>query len=200
MERNQWQSSAECAYGATPINGDELAALIPKHISLQSELNEWEQTNILEAEKWSFDQSHSDILSLQFIQKLHLKMFGETWAWAGQFRKTQKNIGVAPHEISSELFKLCKDVQFQLEKHTFSLDEIAMRLHHRLVWIHPFPNGNGRHARLFTDIFLTSLKQQKFTWGRDSLINQSQTRDAYIKALQQADQHNYKPLLEFVKN
>jgi Fic-DOC domain mobile mystery protein B len=150
-------------FGATPIDGDELEALIPKHMNLQTELNEWEQANILEAEKWAFGQKHSDILSLEFVQKLHKKMFSETWRWAGKFRKTLKNIGVAPHEISQELFKFCGDIQVQIDQKEMPFEEIAARLHHRLVWIHPFPNGNGRHARIYTDM---SIRVENFTPNR----------------------------------
>ncbi|MBA3813803.1 MAG: mobile mystery protein B [Alphaproteobacteria bacterium] len=186
-------------YGATPIDGDESEALIPKHITLQTELNEWEQTNILEAGKWSFGQKHADILSIEFLQKLHTKMFSETWRWAGKFRKTLKNIGVPPYEISQELFKLCSDVQFQIDQAVYSFDEVAARLHHRLVWIHPFPNGNGRHARIYTDIFLVYYQHQRFTWGSKDLTTPSKTRKKYIEALREADKYNFAPLLEFVR-
>ena len=186
--------------GATAIDGDEAEALIPRHITLQSELNEWEQTNIQEAEKWSFGQRHADILSIEFIKKLHLKMFDETWKWAGRFRKTLKNIGVVPHDISQELLKFCVDAQVQIDEEVYPFDEIAARLHHRLVWIHPFPNGNGRHARIFTDIFLVHNKQQRFTWGREDLASFSETRKKYIEALREADKHNFDPLFKFVRS
>lgn len=186
--------------GATPLDEDEREALVPKHIMLQSELNEWEQINILEANKWGFDQRHSDILSIDFIQKLHEKMFNETWRWAGQFRKTLKNIGIMPYEIPQELVKLCADVALQIESASLPFDEIAARLHHRLVWIHPFPNGNGRHARIYTDIFLAHHQRPKFTWGQDSLLAPTQTRKHYIQALREADQHNFLPLFEFVRS
>lgn len=186
--------------GATPIEGDELEALIPQHISLQQELNEWESANILEAEKWGFEQRHADLLSLDFIQRLHTKMFNESWRWAGQFRKTLKNIGIIPYEIPQELLKLCMDVRYHIDHTVYSFDEIAARFHHRLVWIHPFPNGNGRHARIYKDILLIHHQKDRFTWGRGDLMSQSQTRKLYIHALKQADQHDYIPLLEFVRS
>lgn len=185
--------------GATPLDGDELNALLPKHITLQSELNEWEQLNILEAEKWGFGQRHADILSMAFIQRLHRKMFNETWRWAGQFRTTLKNIGIMPYEIPQELVKLCADVQMQIDHGVMPFDEIAARLHHRLVWIHPFPNGNGRHARIYTDILLVNHHLPKFTWGQDNLTASTQTRKIYIQALREADRHNFIPLFDFVR-
>ncbi len=185
--------------GATPLDGDELNALLPKHITLQSELNEWEQLNILEAEKWGFGQRHTDILSVAFIQRLHRKMFNETWKWAGQFRTTLKNIGIMPYEIPQELAKLCADVQMQMDYGVMLFDEIAARLHHRLVWIHPFPNGNGRHARIYTDILLVNHHHPKFTWGQDNPTASTQTRKTYIQALREADRHNFIPLFDFVR-
>jgi Fic-DOC domain mobile mystery protein B len=185
--------------GATPLDGDELEALLPKHITLQSELNEWEHMNILEAEKWGFGQRHTEILSLEFIQLLHRKMFSETWRWAGKFRTTLKNIGVMPYEISQELVKLCADAEAQMKHGAMSFDEIAARLHHRLIWIHPFPNGNGRHARIYTDLFLVNQQCSKFTWGQGNLVAPTQTRKAYIHALREADRHNFEPFFDFVR-
>lgn len=186
--------------GATPIDPDEAIGLIPKNITLQSELNEWEQMNILEAENWIFGKKHNDLLSIGFLQKLHKKMFDHTWEWAGQFRKTLKNIGVDPHQIPIELTKLLGDVSYQLTNRVYFLDEIATRLHHRLVWIHPFPNGNGRHARFYTDLFLVSNGEKKFSWGASTLISANNMRALYIEALREADKHNYNPLLKFVRS
>jgi Fic-DOC domain mobile mystery protein B len=185
--------------GATPLDPDETDALIPKHIFLQAELNEWEQRNILEAEEWAFGNKHNDFLSVEFIQKLHKKMFDQTWSWAGTFRMTMKNIGVDPHQIRPELQKLCEDVLYQIDYAVMELDEIAARLHHRLVWIHPFPNGNGRHGRLYTDMVLVAHGQKRFSWGRGDLTSPIKVRKRYIEALQQADCHNLKPLLAFVR-
>lgn len=186
--------------GATPLDLNEAAALIPKHITVQRDLNEWEQMNILEAENWAFRKKHTNLLSIEFIQKLHKKMFDQTWIWAGQFRKTLKNIGVDFHQIPLELRKLCDDTSYQLEHQSYPLDEIAARLHHRLVWIHPFPNGNGRHARWYADMFLVANGDQRFSWGRDNLSSFTQTRNSYIYALQQADRQHFTPLLEFVRS
>ncbi len=186
--------------GATPIDGDELEGLLPKHISFQTELNAWEQLNILEAEKWAFGTPHDDLLTLDSIKRLHLKMFGETWRWAGQFRKTLKNIGEPAHEIPQELLKLCGDVQAQLDYRSSPLEEIAIRLHHRMVLIHPFSNGNGRHGRIFTDLLLTRYQAKRFSWGRDDLLSPTQTRMIYIKALREADRGNIMPLLEFAQS
>jgi Fic-DOC domain mobile mystery protein B len=126
-------------------------------------------------------------------------MFNKTWKWAGQFRSTEKSIGVDPVQISVKLRDLLEDVECWRELRTYPIDEQAARLHHRLVLIHPFPNGNGRHARLFTDAFLRLCGAQPFSWGRINLVNASATRTAYIAALQAADCRDYGPLLAFVR-
>ncbi len=127
-------------------------------------------------------------------------MFGRVWRWAGAFRQTERNIGVAPHQIGIELRKLLEDCRYWIDHNTYPVDEIAARFHHRLVWIHPFPNGNGRHARLATDLLLASLGQQRFTWGRANLVDAGQTRQAYVAALRAADAKDIRPLLGFVRS
>ena len=128
-------------------------------------------------------------------------MYEHTWGWAGKFRKTQKNIGIEAYRLESEIKLLCDDVLFQIQNNSFSFEEIAARFHHRLVFIHAFPNGNGRHARLATDLLLIKNGQKRFTWGYNFNRNsQDLNRKAYIEALQKADQHNILPLLEFVRS
>jgi Fic-DOC domain mobile mystery protein B len=185
--------------GATPLDPDEAIGLLPKHIATQGQLNEWEQANILDAENLVFARKQSNILTLSFCQKLHKKMFDKTWQWAGQYRHSNKNIGVMWEQVPTQLRLLLDDINFQLEHNTYSLDEIAARFHHRLVFIHPFPNGNGRHARLMTDILLFNGKAKKFTWGQQSLLTNNQTRNDYIDALRAADKGNYDLLLAFVR-
>lgn len=125
------------AEGSTPLEPDDLKGLLPKHVTTQNLLNEWEQANILEAEQWVFARKNKDLISIEFIQKLHKKMFNKTWKWAGQFRTKQTNIGLPWFQIPSQLKMLCDDVAFQIENQSFNSDEIAVRFHHRLVWIHP---------------------------------------------------------------
>ena len=185
--------------GATPLDADERASLIPGHITNQRELNEWEQLNILQGEAWAGKQ-RKEILSEGFVRNLHKQMFGDTWRWAGQFRKSDKNIGDDWLKISVELRKLLGDVAAQIEHTSYPPDEVAARFHHRLVAIHPFPNGNGRHARLMADLLAERLGQSRFTWGSRSLVDASATRQAYITALQAADARNYTPLLVFARS
>ena len=190
--------------GATPLDADELASLIPHHITTQGELNEWEQLNIIQGEQWARKQ-RKEILTERFLRQLHKQLFGETWKWAGEFRKSDKNIGIDWLKIGVELKNLLDDVRYQIEHDSIPADEIAIRFHHRLVAIHPFPNGNGRHARLMTDLLIERLGQPRFTWGlrsltTNNLVDASNTRQHYIAALQAADRRDLAPLLAFARS
>ncbi len=185
------------AEGATPLNADEVNNLIPRHLTTQHELNEWEQFNIVQAEQWLFRRKQQDIYSLEFAQKLHHKMFDQTWKWAGEFRKTQTNIGVHSVYIGQELKKLFGDVCYWNNHNVYSIREISVILHHRLVFIHPFPNGNGRFSRLFADFVAISNNQPRFSWGKGSLTQDGIVRKLYIEALKEADNFNYQKLIEF---
>lgn len=184
--------------GATPPDADEVASLIPGHITTQGELNEWEQLNIVQGENWARRQ-RKEILNEAFVLQLHKQMFGETWKWAGKFRKSDKNIGADWRTIAVELKKLLEDAHYQVEHAIYPADEIAVRFHHRLVAIHPFPNGNGRHARMMADLLVERLGQPRFTWGSHSLIDASATRQGYIAALQAAGTRDIAPLLDFAR-
>ncbi|MDE2023030.1 MAG: mobile mystery protein B [Gammaproteobacteria bacterium] len=184
---------------ATPLTSDEQQDLIPSYISLRRELNEAEQANILEAEEWAFARQRN-VLDLQFLTALHKRMFGRVWRWAGKFRDTERNIGVAPALIRPELQQLVDDCGYWIKAGTYPPDEIAARFHHRLTLIHPFPNGNGRHARLATDLLLVSLGRPRFSWGRENLVDATQTRMIYVAALRAADKHDLNPLLDFVRS
>ena len=185
--------------GSTPLEPEELAELIPDHIITQEELNAWEEKNIIVAQQWALRQK--EILSIEFIKKLHKHMFNKTWKWAGEFRKSEKNIGISWFQISVKIKELCDDVQYQLNNHSYSIDEIAIRFHHRLVWIHAFPNGNGRHARLMADLLLIQQNKSRFSWGMyQDLYAANPIRKQYIEALQLADYGDYSKLLLFVRS
>lgn len=191
----------QLADGATPLDPDEAADLIPRHIATRAELNTWEQANIAKAVAWLAGRRRKGpVLSLAFLRTLHERMFDETWQWAGQFRKTGKTIGVPASEIPEQVANLLGDAGFWAGHGTYSPEEIATRLHHRLAWIHPFANGNGRHARLMADAFLEENGLPPFTWGSATLLVDGVPRQAYIEALRQADGGNYGPLIAFVRS
>ena len=188
--------------GQTPIEEEEKEELKIKTISTRGELDEFEQANIEKAIEWSLKRNPTikKILTVGFIREVHLRMFDEVWGWAGKFRNTNKNIGVDKYQIELELTKLMGDCEFWVENETFPLDEIALRFKHRLVAIHPFPNGNGRHSRLCADILISKgFKKEIFSWGSKNLSNQSETRTEYLNAIYKADNGSYKPLLEFAR-
>lgn len=187
--------------GATPIDEDEKDGLLITHISTREELNEWEQRNITDAYSWLDRTRQKNFLSEKFIRKLHEEMFGKVWAWAGDYRRTDKNIGVDWTQISVRFRQLLEDIRFWIDNETYSPDEIATRFHHRLVQIHLFPNGNGRHARVMTDILLEKvLDQEPFSWGVGNLIEEGGVRATYIQALRSADAHDYELLIDFVRS
>lgn len=185
--------------GGTELTVEECEGLIPSYITLRSELNEAEQANILDAEEWAFARKR-DPLEEQFLDNLHKRMYGHVWRWAGQHRTTGKNIGVDAYRIPTDLRQLLDDCRYWIENETFEPDEIAARVHHRLVSIHCYPNGNGRHARLSADLLLKSMARERFSWGAKNRVNVEETRERYISALQAADGHDIGPLLEFVRS
>jgi len=187
--------------GATPLDPDEIEGLLLSHITTRGELDRWEQENIVEAEAWAFRRAQGDILTDGYVKRLHKRMFGHVWRWAGTYRKTWKNIGIHAGEIAVAVRNLSEDCTAWIAHDVYPPDEIAARFHHRLTAIHPFPNGNGRHARLMTDILLVHLLHQpRFTWGSGNLVNAGACRKQYVNALRAADQHDYKPLLSFVRS
>jgi len=187
--------------GATPLDPSEVEGLIPTHITTRGELDRWEQDNINEALAWLDLHKPKDILTESFMKRLHKQMFGNVWKWAGMFRRSDKNIGVSWYMISSELKRLCDDVHYWTENKTYLEDEIAARFHHRLVTIHLFPNGNGRHARLIADILLENvLNKPPFTWGGAKLNKIGDERKRYIQSLKAADRRDYQLLMEFARS
>jgi len=186
--------------GATPLDPDESEGLIPTHVTTREELNRLEQENIMEAIRWLETARLKDILNESFIRKLHQRMFGRVWEWAGQFRTTDKSIGIAKEQIGVSLHNLCEDTKAQIKHAAYPPDEIAYRFHHRLVLIHPFPNGNGRHARLFTDLLLEkTLGRPRFSWGGMRGVPEGDIRADYLDALHAADKGNFRRLAEFVR-
>jgi Fic-DOC domain mobile mystery protein B len=185
---------------ATPLSPEDKRGLIPSFISTRAELNREEQRNILEAVVWASGRTR-EIISVEAIQNLHKRMFNKVWEWAGEFSQVHdRTIGVQPYMIGPDLRQLTDDVKYWIEHQSYSADEISIRFHHRLVQIHPFPNGNGRCSRLAADILIQNLGGEKFSWGRGDLRSANDVRRTYINALRQADQHDFAALLEFVRS
>lgn len=186
--------------GATPLDPDELNGLKFKHVTTRGELDQLEQVNIIEGLNWLNKQKAPDILTIEFTLRLHKELFGQVWNWAGSFRTSEKNIGVDPITISVYLKLLLDDTEYWIEHEIYHTLEIAARFHHRLVAIHLFANGNGRHARILTDALLKyKLKHAPIDWsGGHMLTKMNERRSEYIHALRLADRADYRSLLTFM--
>lgn len=187
--------------GATLLDPDEREGLKFDHVRTRSDLNELEQHNIEEGLRWLARQRNPNILSEDFVCQLHVKLFGDVWKWAGQFRRSDKNIGAYWANVPAELRVLLGDAQYWVDNETYEPGEMAIRFHHRIVKIHLFPNGNGRHSRIIAEAILekTLHSDKKISWGEGDLVVDGDTRKEYLAALRAADQHDYRPLIEIVK-
>ena len=183
----------------TPLDAEERQQLIPSYITLRRELNEAEQVNIAHASKW-LSSRRSDPLDEVFLRELHRRMFGQVWRWAGHYRKTARNIGVDANRVRMDTAQALDDARFWVANATYAPDEIAVRFSHRLVAIHPFPNGNGRLSRMAGDLLAVQLGRPQFSWGSHSLTDANVTRAAYIAALRAADEHDLGPLILFARS
>jgi Fic-DOC domain mobile mystery protein B len=188
---------------ATPLEPAERDALLQSWITHRRDLNEAEQENIVRGAAWARRRrglKAVDLLDDDFARTLHARMFGDVWKWAGTYRPTERNIGIEAHRIPADMAAMFDDARYWLEHGTYPPDEIVVRLHHRLVAIHPFPNGNGRHARLVADLLIERLGGEPFSWGGGSLADVGTLRKRYVEALQAADGHDIGPLLAFARS
>ena len=186
--------------GSTPLDPDEMEGLLHKHVTTRSELDQLEQANIVDGMTWLKKQKRPDVLTEGFACELHKRLFGQVWKWAGSFRRTEKNIGIDPVQIAIQLRQLLDDTRYWIENDTYPPKALAARFHHKLVYIHLFPNGNGRHARIMADAILIKLMgEPAIDWaGGYRLENMNERRDQYIAALRNADGQDFDALLAFV--
>jgi Fic-DOC domain mobile mystery protein B len=187
---------------ATPLAPEERAGLRQSWITRRSDLNEAEAQNILKGAAWARRRPAQPavLLTVDYALRLHKRMFGDVWKWAGEYRRSEKNIGIDAHRVPMESRALFDDVRYWVEHETYPPDEIAVRLHHRLVTIHAFSNGNGRHSRLMADLLIEVLGGKTFSWGGASLADEGELRDRYVAALQAADNHDPNPLVTFARS
>ncbi len=189
--------------GQTTLDEDEKEGLLISTVTTRAELDEQEQNNIQQAMLWLMSRriAAKEILTEAFVQQLHVKMFGKVWRWAGQYRKTNKNIGVDKYEIPTQLKMLLDDCRYWIEHKTYEEEEIAIRFKHRLVSIHCFPNGNGRHSRLMADVIAERLfAREVFSWGSNDLANLSAARANYLAAVKAADAGEIRFLIAFARS
>lgn len=181
---------------ATPLTPAEREGLVPTHVALRGELNELEQQNIAEANGWAFERKRN-VLNEAFLRGLHRRMFNKVWRWAGTYRTTDRNLGVAPHLIQPNLIQAVDDARAWVDYKSYEPNELAVRFHHKIVLVHPFPNGNGRWSRLAADLLITAQGGERFSWGGANLQAAGDARKAYIDALHAADNHDFAPLVAF---
>jgi Fic-DOC domain mobile mystery protein B len=190
--------------GQTALSEEEMEGLLIPTITTREELDEFEQLNIQKAVEWYLigrKFKADKILTEEFITGVHKKMLSDVWAWAGQFRHSEKTIGISWHQVPIRLRQLLGDCKFWIENKTYSDEEIAIRFKHELVAIHLFPNGNGRHSRLMADIVMKHIfKKPRFTWGHKNLVDKSEVRETYIKALKKADNGDFRDLIAFAQS
>lgn len=185
---------------STPLAAEERDGLRQNWITYRHELNDAEQRNIAVGAAWGFRSRRTDMLAETFVRELHRRMFGQVWDWAGSYRKTARNLGVEAWRIPMDVAATLDDIRYWRDHETYGPDEIAVRLHHRMVSIHPFPNGNGRHTRMMADLLIVRGGGERFSWGRSDLLRPGQGRMAYIDALRAADRHDIGPLLAFARS
>jgi len=191
--------------GNTPIQPEEAEQLIPR-ISTMRELNEYEVLNILRAREWAFDSrtmKSTDPLEEPYVRELHHRMFDNVWKWAGTYRQTERNIGCDPKEILQRIPQLLANTQYWLDNKTFSTDEALLRFHHQMTRIHPFANGNGRHARMVADVVAVKCGRAEFSWGAGKdLVAKGDARAVYLAALRtlDANENDVISLLEFARS
>ena len=189
--------------GQTPLNEEEKEGLRIPSITTREELDEFEQLNIEKAIQWTFGKKlkAEQLFSEKFIKDLHKRMYGEVWKWAGTFRTSEKNIGIKSYLIAIELKQLLDDAIFWKENNTYDSEELAIRFKHRLVSIHCFANGNGRHSRLIADLIVEKLYYSKFfSWGSANLVKATEARSKYMQAVRKADKNEIQQLIDFAKS
>ncbi len=186
--------------GATPLDPDEIEGLLVPLIATRAELDEHEQANIERARRWLAKRNHTPEQQLTdtFVKRLHREMYHEVWKWGGAFRRTEKNIGVDPVRIAVDLRQLLDDARFWVEHSTYPPDEIAIRVKHRIVCIHCFANGNGRHSRLLADALVHAMGRPSFTWGGATAM--PDVRERYFDALRKADRGDIRQLVVFARS
>jgi Fic-DOC domain mobile mystery protein B len=186
--------------GATPLDHDQIIGIRLSHLTTMGELDEVEDLNIQRGLEWLDRQKSDNYLSKEFLCKLHEKLFGDVWKWGGKFRTTEVNISkYRSYDVGPQLLNFFEDLKLWISSGKMSWDEIAAEAHHRLVSIHPFPNGNGRTTRIYTQYLLRRNNQKEPTWMGSLANDPKLRRSTYIKALQKADKGDFSLLIEFLK-
>lgn len=185
--------------GSTPLDHDQIIGIRLNHLTTMGELDEVEDLNIQQGLEWLARQKSGEYLSKEFLCKLHVKLFGDVWKWAGKFRTAEVNISkYRSYDVGPQLVNFFEDAKLWIDSGKMSWDEIAAEMHHRLVSIHPFPNGNGRTTRIYTEYVLRRNGRPVPSWKASLAGDPSLRRNTYIKALRSADKGNFQELIDFL--
>ncbi len=186
--------------GATPL--DDISGLKLSWVQQLRDLNRAEAENISQAQKKYLEKSIDDPskwFNPTFLRKIHMTMFGDVWDWAGRWRKSITNIGIKPQFIPMKLSELCAQViSWGTGSAKMTYLERSARIHHQLVSIHPFENGNGRFSRLVADRYLLAYRCTHPIWPSHLGIN-GEIRDRYILSLKAADRGDYLPMIQLMR-
>ena len=180
---------------------DDISGLIldtSKQYTLK-EIYKFEANNTRKATlKYLLDKPTKKIapFTYEWFLQLHVEMFGDLWDWAGKVRTVELSIGIKAYMVAMELKKLVDDLEYWDKNKTFDIVEIASKLHHRAVQIHPFKNGNGRGSRMLANIYLKQNELEPTKWNEDLLSKDNLHRDDYISALKLADNGDYSVLIK----
>ncbi len=186
--------------GSTPLDHDQILGIRFSHLTTMGELDELEDLNIQKGLEWLNRQKDPNYLTTEFICKLHEKLFGDVWKWAGKFRTAEVNISkYRSYDVGPQLKNFFEDAKLWIQLGKMSWDEISAEMHHRLVTIHPFPNGNGRTTRIYTEYVQKRNNQPVTSWMASLGKNPQLRRDHYIKALRNADKGDFDLLIEFMR-
>lgn len=190
--------------GATPLSPDDMLGLKHKHVDTREQLNELEAANILQGQIWASTLKKPTLDSIfdrAFVTNLHKALFGDVWEWAGIFRQRQLNIGIDPKNIPVDLHNFLEDAKCWVEFKHYDNLELSARIQHRLVQIHPFVNGNGRHSRIFTDIVRVYLLGEKpMKWAYAKLEDLTEERSSYITGLRKADEGDFSVFIKYLQS
>lgn len=186
--------------GSTPLDLDQIKGIRFSHLTTMAELDEIEDQNIQKGLEWLNRQTTNNYMSMEFLCKLHEKLFCDVWEWAGKFRTVEVNISkYRSYDVGPQLKNFFEDLKLWMTSGKMNWDEISAEMHHRLVTIHPFVNGNGRTTRIYTEYVQKRNNQTPTNWKASMADRPKERRDLYIKALRSADKNDFSLLIEFMK-
>lgn len=151
-------------------------------------LYENEALGIIRAQQYILDLDANFVFDSRLILDLHHIVFGNLYLWAGKWRNVVTNIGIDVGKIPYAIAEYADHVNYMKNAamDREGLVNCLFYTHHRYTQIHPFNNGNGRTARLITDLVANMNGYQNIQlYVRDA----GAERENYKAALKAADQH-----------